>query len=86
MCRWRRLSVLAWLLIWLDGLKFDEVVVLESDGRSGGLALFYQKYLTLTASEVNPNFIDILIEARSRFTGFYGETTWREEAFLEGLY
>ena len=58
-------------------LKFDEVLVSESDGRSGGLPLFYHRDLNITSSEVNANFIDIFIDEDSdsgwRFTGFYGE-------------
>ena len=58
-------------------LKFDEMLVSESDGRSGGLVLFWNKELKVTSKELSPNFIDIRIDEHGaagwRLTGLYGE-------------
>jgi hypothetical protein len=58
-------------------LLFDEVLVAESDGRSGGLVMFWNKDITVTSKEVDTNFIDIRIDENEvagwRLTGFYGE-------------
>ena len=49
----------------------------ESDGRSGGLVLFWQNGLNVTSKEVHSNFLDIRIDENSgsgwRITGLYGE-------------
>jgi hypothetical protein len=53
------------------------MLVAESDGKSGGLVLFWNNDITVTSKEVEQNFIDICInengEAGWCFTGFYGE-------------
>lgn len=58
-------------------LGFEAMAVSESDGRSGGLVMFWYNKLGVTSHEVQPNFIDIRINEGNnggwRFTGFYGE-------------
>jgi hypothetical protein len=58
-------------------LRFDKMLVSESDGRSGGLVMFWNKETNVTSFEIDTNFIDIRIDEQSgagwRFTGFYGE-------------
>ena len=58
-------------------LRFDEMLISVSDGRSGGLVMLWNNDLQVTSSEVTPNFIDIRInensEAGWRLTGLYGE-------------
>ena len=58
-------------------LKFDEMLVSVSDGRSGGLVILWNRDIDVTSNEVTPNFIDIRISERGEagwcFTGFYGE-------------
>ena len=41
------------------GLGFDVMEVLESDGRSGGLVMFWSSCLGVTSTDVQPNYIDI---------------------------
>jgi hypothetical protein len=56
-------------------LRFDKMLVSESDGRSGGLVMFWNKETNVTSFEIDTNFIDIRIDEQSgagwRFTGFY---------------
>jgi exonuclease III len=58
-------------------LKFDNMLVSESDGRSGGLVLYWNNDLKVTSFEVSKNFIDIRINEHGadgwRLTGVYGE-------------
>jgi hypothetical protein len=67
-------------------LTFDEVLVSESDGRSGGLIMLWQRYLNVTHNkEVHSNYIDIQVDGNNdsgwRFTGLYGEPSG-ERKFL----
>ena len=56
---------------------FDEMEIHESDGRSGGLVMWWHSSLNVTSTEVSPNFIDVRVDEHTvsawRFTGFYGE-------------
>jgi hypothetical protein len=58
-------------------LKFDNMLVSESDGRSGGLVLYWNNDLKVTSFEVSKKFIDIRIKEDEadgwRLTGVYGE-------------
>jgi exonuclease III len=58
-------------------LGFDKMEVWESDGRSGGLLMFWQEELGVSSVEARANSIDLRIKETSgagwRFTGFYGE-------------
>ena len=58
-------------------LGFDSLAAAESDGRSGGLVMFWYTGLGVTSFEVQANYIDIRINEASvsgwRFTGFYSE-------------
>jgi hypothetical protein len=75
-------------------LCFDHMLVSVSDGRSGGLVLFWNNDIQVTSSEVTRNFIDIRINEHSeggwRLTGLYGEPsgenkhlTWE---YIRGLH
>jgi hypothetical protein len=46
-------------------LQFDEMLVSESDGRSGGLVMFWNKEIKVTSFEIDTNFIDIHIDEQS---------------------
>ena len=58
-------------------LGFEAMAISESDGRSGGLVMFWYNKLGVTSSQVHNNYIDIRINEGSnnawRFTGLYGE-------------
>jgi hypothetical protein len=58
-------------------LNFDNVLVSESDGRSGGLLMLWQSSLNVTHKEVHSNYLDVRVDEHSdagwRFTGLYGE-------------
>ena len=43
-------------------LNFDMMAVAESDGKSGGLVMFWNQELKVTSSELHPNFSDIRID------------------------
>jgi hypothetical protein len=53
------------------------MLVSESDGRSGGLVMFWNKEIKVTSKDITPNFIDIRINEHNgsgwRLTGLYGE-------------
>ena len=57
-------------------LDFDSMFVVESDGRAGGLVMFYHKMNKVVLNYVSANFIDILFMndnvVQWHFTGFYG--------------
>lgn len=59
-------------------LGFDFFHLVESDGRSGGLVMFYNQSNEVILSFSSPNFIDgIVMEGNKvgwRLTGFYGES------------
>ena len=63
-------------------LNFDSMYVVESDGRAGGLVMFYHKMNNIELNYVSPYFIDILImngnNVQWRFTGFYGRPNWSD--------
>jgi hypothetical protein len=50
-------------------LCFDHMLVSVSDGRSGGLVLFWNNDIQVTSSEVTPNFIDIYINEHNEGDG-----------------
>jgi exonuclease III len=64
-------------------LKMDFKEVVCSDGRSGGLILFWKQTVTLTVRDRTKNFIDVIIgigqENAWRFTGMYGEPRWENK-------
>jgi hypothetical protein len=41
------------------------MLVSESDGRSGGLVMFWNKEIKVTSFEIDTNFIDIHIDEQS---------------------
>ena len=61
-------------------LGFDRFHIVDSDGRSGGLALFYNLSNEVVLNYASPNFIDGFvmdgINVSWRLTGFYGEPNW----------
>ena len=63
-------------------LSFDSMFVVESDGRAGGLVLFYHKVNKVELNYISANFIDILFMNEEvvqwRFTGFYGHPNWSD--------
>jgi hypothetical protein len=64
-------------------LKMDFKEVVCSDGRSGGLILFWKRIVTLTVRDRTENFIDVIIgsgqENAWRFTWMYGEPRWENK-------
>jgi hypothetical protein len=66
-------------------LSFESMIVVESDGRAGGLVLFYNKMNKIVLNYVSDNFIDVLFMNEEivqwRFTGFYGDPNWRFTGF-----
>jgi hypothetical protein len=61
---------------------FDQKVLYESDGRSGGLLLMWKSEINIQVQEVTKNYIDVVIEEDGgwRFTGIYGEPEWNRKA------
>jgi hypothetical protein len=61
----------------------DFKIVQESDGRRGGILMFWRKEIKLYQIRAEPNFIDVRIEEDAnkvwRFTGMYGEFKWEEK-------
>uniref|UniRef100_A0A453BHN4 Endonuclease/exonuclease/phosphatase domain-containing protein n=1 Tax=Aegilops tauschii subsp. strangulata TaxID=200361 RepID=A0A453BHN4_AEGTS len=61
---------------------FDSMFVVESDGRTGGLIMFYHKMNKVVLNYVSANLIDVLFlndnVVQWRFTGFYGHPNWRD--------
>jgi exonuclease III len=59
-------------------LHCDHYSIVESDGRSGGLLLFWRKDISIRVQEISEFFIDVLIDDGSewRFTGIYGDPRW----------
>ena len=64
-------------------LKMDFKEVVRSDGRSGGLLLFWKKEVVLSLRFKTRNYIDVFIGNSQhdawRFTGFYGEPRWQDK-------
>jgi hypothetical protein len=62
-------------------MDFKEVVV--SDGRSGGLIIYWKKEVVLSVRDKTENFIDVMIGVGQdniwRFTGMYGEPRWENK-------
>jgi hypothetical protein len=62
-------------------MDFKEVVI--SDGRSGGLIIFWKKEVVLSVRDKTENFIYVFIGAGQdniwRFTGMYGEPRWENK-------
>jgi hypothetical protein len=58
-------------------LGYDHMIESESDGRSGGLLMLWNKNIKVTSSTVHTNYLDIRIDENSvngwRITGIYGE-------------
>ena len=52
---------------------FERMEVAESDGRSGGLVMFWDTSLGVSSTEVQPKFIDIRINESCE--AFYGYTS-----------
>jgi hypothetical protein len=56
--------------------------VVESDGRSRGLVLFWNDENKIISEYISPNCIDVVFETANdilwRFTGFYGEPSWED--------
>ena len=75
-------------------LSFDSMFAVESDGRAGGLVLFYQKVNKVDLNYVSNNFIDVLFMNGNTvqwcFTGFYGHPNWSDRALswddIQNLY
>lgn len=42
-------------------LKFDDMLIHGSDGRSGGLLLLWRREVKIVVNDIKPNFIDVLI-------------------------
>ena len=63
------------------GMDFKEVS--RSDGRSGGLVLFWKKEVMVTLRYKMHNYIDAYVGDSQanvwRFTGLYGEPRWQDK-------
>ena len=57
--------------------KMNHKFVCASDGEKGGLIMFWRKEMKIHRLELDPMYIDVLIEGRNntnwRLTGMYGE-------------
>jgi hypothetical protein len=64
-------------------LKMDHKIVVQSDGRSGGLVLYWKKEIAVDLRFKCENYIDVNIgrgvENFWRFTGMYGEPKWENK-------
>ena len=62
-------------------LQCDHYIIVESDGRSGGLLLFWRKDISIKMQETSQYFIYVLVDdgREWRLTGIYGEPRWEEE-------
>jgi hypothetical protein len=64
-------------------LKMDFKVVSPSNGRSGGIILFWKKEVKTDLLHCDPNYIDVRVEKNSekiwRLTGMYGEPRWEDK-------
>lgn len=58
-------------------MKMDLKIVNPSDGRKGGVLMFWRKELNITQLYSHPNYIDVKIDEGDnkiwRLTGMYGE-------------
>ena len=68
-------------------LNFDSMFVVESDGRTGGLVLFYHEMNKVVLNYESSNFIDVLFMNENtvqwHFTGFYVHPNWKSRFFME---
>jgi hypothetical protein len=59
----------------------DSSIIQPSDGRKGGIIMFWRKEVNLYQSFACPNYIDVRIDECLnkvwRLTGMYGEFKWR---------
>ena len=64
-------------------LKMDQKLVCVSDGRKGGLLLFWKNSVKVHRLAFDPMFIDVRIEGNNnlswRLTGMYGEFKWENK-------
>lgn len=58
-------------------LGFEDMIVVEAEGRSGGLALLWREIDQAKLISLSKNHIDVEVNVRGmqawRLTGFYGE-------------
>jgi hypothetical protein len=55
-------------------LGYDKFIIHESDGRSGGLLMLWNKGVMVKQLNVSQYYIDVVVgEEESRLTGIYGE-------------
>jgi hypothetical protein len=62
----------------------DELIVAESDGRSGGLVMPWKNEVKLQENNIHTNYIDAIVdgdndETKWRLTGIYGESSWENK-------
>jgi hypothetical protein len=64
-------------------LGMDSSIIQPSDGRKGGIIMFWQKEVKLSQNYACPNYIDVTINEGPmktwRFTGMYGEFKWADK-------
>ena len=63
-------------------MKMDMKFVCPSDGRKGGLLLFWKREIQIEQLELHPMFIDVKVKIGDTFwrlTGMYGELRWEEK-------
>jgi hypothetical protein len=64
-------------------LLMDSSIIQPSDGRKGGIIMFWRKEVNLYQSFACPNYIDVRIDEGLnkvwRFTGMYGEFKWEDK-------
>lgn len=61
----------------------DQKLVCVSDGRKGGLVMFWKKEIRVHRLELDPMFIDVKVEDVDgscwRLTGMYGDFRWENK-------
>lgn len=61
----------------------DHKEVVRSDGKSGGLILYWKKEAAVSLKFKTDNFIDVYVgndpDDMWRFTGMYGEPRWEDK-------
>jgi hypothetical protein len=65
-------------------MRMFGALVAESDGRSGGLIMFWKREIDVQLRAIRPNYIDVMINGNDavtnwRLTGIYGEPSWSEK-------
>ena len=72
-----------WMEWWRWKLDMPNLVVKDSVGASGGLALFWKKNVNLTVKSLSKYHIDVVVREEDgfewRFTGMYGEPKSEEK-------